>query len=176
MNGREPGRGAQIGDAALTLFVFAVLGVAGGFLWHHLVTLPTFTRTPEGGAMDQIQLAGMIGIDGWFFVVAGVGGLLAGIGLMLWRGTEPVLVVLLLLVGGALASYLMLKVGLHLGPGDPASALTAAKDGATVPVQLRPQAHGVEFAWPLGALVGGLLVLLFVSPRTPVETVSEPAG
>lgn len=176
MNERGSGPGDLVGDAGLTLLVFAVLGVAGGFLWHHLVTLPTFTRTPQGGSMDQIQLAGMIGIDGWFFVIGGVGGLLAGIALMLRRGAVPVLVVLLLLVGGALASYLMLKVGLHLGPGDPASALTTAKDGATVPVQLRPQAHGVEFAWPLGALVGALLVLLFVSPRTPVEAVSEPAG
>lgn len=152
-------------DLAIVLGVFAVLGTIGAVLWHQLVDLPHFTRTAAGGSMDQIQLAGMVGIDGWFFTLALVLGLLGGAVLLLLRPREPVEMAVLVALGGALASWLMLQVGLHLGPGDPGAALRAAAAGADVPVRLKPQATGVELAWPIGAVLGALVILLTTSPR-----------
>jgi hypothetical protein len=152
-------------DLALVLAVFAVLGTVGAVLWHQLVDLPHFTATDQGGSMDQVQLTRVIGIDGWFAVIALVLGIGAGVALLLLRPAEPVEMVVLVVLGGAFASWLMLKVGLHLGPGDPGEALRHAAAGTRVPVQLRPQAKGVELGWPIGAALGALAVLLFVNPR-----------
>jgi len=158
-------RGA-LADALIVLVTFAVLGVVGAVVWNALVSPPTFVRTANGGQMDQIQLAGIVSIDGWFFTVGAVAGLTAGIVLMVLRPRRPILLVVLLTLGGALASWLMLRVGLAVGPPDPGPALAHAAVGTRAAVQLRPHASGVEFAWPAAALLGGLLVLLLVGPRT----------
>lgn len=154
-------------DVVATAFVFAVLGAVGAVLWYHQADLPTFTRVGHGGEMNQIQLSKLIGIDGWFFAIAAVGGLLAGVVLTVARSRRPVLMVLLVIAGSVLASWLMLSIGLQLGPGKTSVALAHAAKGATVPVRLKPQATGVEFAWPICALVGALIVILF--SRVPAD-------
>lgn len=157
--------GGGLGDAALVLGAFAVLGVAGAYVWKAAVHLPSFVRTRHGGAMGQIQLSRIVDIDGWFFTVAAVAGLVAGMVFMLARPRRPVLVVVLLTAGGALAAWLMLRVGLAVGPPDPSGVLAHAATGTRAPVQLQPHASGVAYAWPGAALLGALLVLLVHSPR-----------
>jgi hypothetical protein len=168
-------RGA-LADVVIVLVTFAVLGVVGALVWNAVVSPPTFVRTTNGGEMDQVQLSRIVTIDGWFFTVGAVAGLVAGIVLMLLRPRRPILLVVLLTLGGALASWLMVHVGLAVGPPDPGPALAHAAVGTRAPVQLRPHASGVEFAWPGAALLGALLVLLLVSPRTnTAESVEQPA-
>jgi hypothetical protein len=152
-------------DLAIVLAAFAALGVLGAVLWNQLVDPPRFTVTDQGGSMGELQLTRYVGIDGWFGVIALVFGIAAGVGLLLLRSDEPVEMVVLVVLGGAFASFLMLKVGLALGPGDPRDALRHAVAGADIPVQLKPQAKGVELAWPIGAALGALAILLFVNPR-----------
>lgn len=161
----SPRRSGGLVDAALVLGTFAALGILGAFVWKAVVQLPSFVRTANGGAMGQIQLARIVGIDGWFFTVGAVAGLVAGMALMLARPRRPVLVVVLLTAGGALASWLMLRVGLALGPPDPGGVLAHAAVGTRAPVQLEPHASGVEYVWPGAALLGAVLVLLVHSPR-----------
>jgi hypothetical protein len=156
---------AFFADLAIVLVVFAALGAVGAVLWNQLVDLPRFSATAQGGSMGELQLTRYIGIDGWFAVIGLVLALAAGAVLLLLRPAEPVEMVVLVVLGGAVASWLMLTLGLHLGPGDPGAALRHAATGTTVPVQLKPQAKGVELAWPIGAALGALLVLVFVSPR-----------
>lgn len=158
-------RSGGLVDAVLVLGTFAVLGVLGAFVWKAVVHLPSFVRTAQGGAMGQIQLARIVDIDGWFFTVGAAAGLLAGMAFMLTRPRRPVLVVVLLAAGGALASWLMLRVGLAVGPPNPDAVLAHAAVGTRAPVRLQPHASGVEFAWPGAALLGALLVLLVHSPR-----------
>jgi hypothetical protein len=152
-------------DLAIVLGVFAALGALGAVLWNQLVDLPHYTRTAEGGSLDQVQLSGIVGIDGWFAVIALVLGIAGGVALLLLRPGEPVEMAILVALGGAFAAWLMLSLGMHLGPGDPAAALRAAAPGSHVPLQLKPQATGVEFAWPIGAVLGALVVLLLHTPR-----------
>lgn len=159
-------RGGALLDAAWVLGSFAVLGVVGAFVWKAVVRLPTFVQTARGGAMDQIQLARIVGIDGWFFTIGAVAALVAGAILMVARPRRPVLLVVLLALGGALASWLMLHIGLAVGPSDPGGVLAHAAVGTRAPVPLQPHATGVEYAWPGAALLGALLVLLLVTPRS----------
>jgi hypothetical protein len=161
-------------DLALVLVVFAALGAVGAVLWHQLVHLPHYTRTAAGGSMDQVQLTRVIGIDGWFFVLALVLGLLGGAALLLVRPAEPVEMVVLVALGAAFASWLMLHLGLQLGPGDPGAALRAAATGTDVPVRLKPQASGVEYAWPIGAVLGALVILLTTTPHSRARRSAPP--
>lgn len=160
-------------DAVWVVGTLAVLGVVGALVWDALVDLPSYQRTAQGAVLDQVQLAGLIGIDGWFVAVGGVAGLVAGGALMYFRPGDPLLTVVWLAAGGALAAWLMVEVGLLVGPADPGSVLSSLKPGEHAAVQLHPHATGVEFIWPIAALLGGLLVLLSTGPDTGLRT--DPA-
>ena len=56
-------------------------------------------------------------------MIAAVGGLLSGVLLLIWRWRDPLLMVVLVALGGGLASWLMVHVGLALGPEDEVAAL-----------------------------------------------------
>lgn len=147
-------------DVAAVAVTFAVLGVAGAFLWHHQVDLPAYTRTAQGAVLDQLQLAKMVNIDGWYAAIAVAGGLVAGILLTWMRGREPLVLVVLLVAGGALAAWLMLHLGAHLGPHVTRATLDRLPQGGRALVPLQPHARGVEYVWPMAALVGAIAVLL----------------
>lgn len=147
-------------DVAAVAVTFATVGVAGAFLWHHQVDLPVYTRTAQGAVLDQLQLAKMINIDGWYAAIAVAGGLVAGILLTWLRGREPLVMVVLLVGGGALAAWLMLRLGAHLGPHVTRSTLDGLPRGGHALVPLEPHARGVEYLWPIAALLGAIGVLL----------------
>ncbi len=138
---------------------FAVAGLIGAVVWDQVTPLAEFTRTETNGSMDEQELAVQIATDGWFFVIAAVGGLLSGIALVVWRRRFPLLMVLLVAGGGALATYVMKEVGFDIGPADPDSVLPTVGVGDTVPLQLKPAAQGVYYVWSIAALAGSVLAL-----------------
>ena len=85
--------------------------------------------------MDEAQLAKQFGTDGWFWVVGSAAGLISGLVLVLLRRRNPILMVLLVTVGGAFATAVMLQLGLLLGPSDPSSVLAHTPVGDKVPLQ-----------------------------------------
>ncbi len=155
------GRGARArGDLAVVAVWFTVLGLIGAVVWELVTPLAEFTRTADNGTMDEQELARQFGATGWFFVIAAVGGALSGVVLLLWRRSDSVRTILLVGLGGALATVVMVQVGLLLGPDDPQRALSGAAVGDKVPLQLQVEGFGVYFTWSVAALAGGLLALL----------------
>lgn len=146
-------------DVALVAGWFLVLGVLGAVLWWQLTPLAEYTRTATNASMDEEQLGRQVASDGWFFVIAAVGGLASGIALLGLRRRDPVAMVVLVALGGLLATWVMLRLGLSLGPGDPKDALANAAAGEKVPLQLETHASGVHFVWSIGALLGALGVI-----------------
>jgi len=138
---------------------FGVAAVLAALVWWQVTPLAEFTRTADSAGMDEEQLSKQFATDGWFWVIGSVGGLVSGLVLVLLRGRNPILMVLLVLAGGAFATFVMLEVGLLLGPSDPASVMAATPVGGKIPLQLKPEAHGVWFAWSISALVGSILAL-----------------
>ncbi len=65
-------------DAVIVLVWFVVAGIVAAVAWWRLVDLPQATR--EGGSVviQADQLGKQVNIDGWFFVIALVGGLVSG--------------------------------------------------------------------------------------------------
>ncbi|MGH3444463.1 MAG: hypothetical protein ACRDPB_03725 [Nocardioidaceae bacterium] len=150
----SPGR-----DASVIVGSFVVLGVVGAFVWWLLVDPALFTETKSGGAMGEAQLAKRFATDGWYAVIGALGGLLAGAGLCWWRGRDPLFTSVMLVVGSVVAAATMAWVGYLIGPGDPTAALAHASVGARVPVSLSVNTGASYLAWPIGTLVGALIVL-----------------
>jgi hypothetical protein len=146
-------------DAAVVLAWFVVLGVLGAVVWWQLTPLAEFTRTSTDAQMGEEQLGRQVSSDGWYFTIAAAAGLVSGVVLLAWRKRDPVATVVLVVLGAVLASWLMARVGLWLGPGSPKSALPHVPVGGTVPIQLETHADGVRFAWPVTAMLGALAVL-----------------
>ena len=91
---RSPSRTADVlRDVGIVLGWFLVAGVLGALLWWKLVDLPQATRAQGSVVVESDQLGKEVNIDGWFFVIAAVGGLVSGVVLTLWRRRDPLLVV-----------------------------------------------------------------------------------
>jgi hypothetical protein len=146
-------------DVAVVLAWFVAAAVLGALLWWQVTPLAEYTRTATNAEMGEDQLAKQVSADGWFFVIGAVGGLLSGVVLSLLRRRDPVATVVLVTLGALLATWLMLRLGLWLGPANPKDVLTDVPVGHKVPLQLKTSADGVLFTWPLGALLGAVAVL-----------------
>ncbi|HET6153094.1 MAG TPA: hypothetical protein VFE15_09060 [Marmoricola sp.] len=150
---------ALLTDLSVVVAWFAVAAVIAAVIWVQVTPLPEFTRTADNGTMGEDQLVKQFATNGWFLVIAAVGGLASGFALLLVRRRRPIAMVLLVAAGGALATIIMLQVGLALGPDSPSTTLAKVKVGGTVPVQLKPDVHAVYLVWSITALVGAVLAL-----------------
>lgn len=153
---RRRGAGA---DVLVVLGCLLVLGILCGVLWWLLVDPAEFVRVRSGGAMGEVELGKRFDADGWYVVLAFVAGLPAGAALTWWRDRDPVLTTGLLVVGSVLAAVTMALVGHLLGPANPTPVLAAGKPGLHVPMQLAVSARSAYLVWPIGVLLGSLLVL-----------------
>jgi hypothetical protein len=162
-------------DAALVLVWFAVLGVIGALLWWQLTPLAEFTRTDTSAQMGEAQLGRQVATDGWYVAIAAVGGLLSGIALLGWRRRDPLAMVVLVTLGGLLAAWLMVRIGLWLGPADPKTVLRDVAVGDKVPLQLKPHAPGVRYVWPITALIGAIGVIWGLDDHRPPADESSAA-
>ena len=146
-------------DVAIVLAWFVAIGLLGAVIWWQVTPLAEFTRTTDNAQMGEEQLGRQVSSDGWYFTVAAVGGLLSGIVLLATRRRDPIVMIVLVALGAVLASWLMARVGLWLGPAEPGKALAHVPVGGKVPMQLETHADGVRFVWPVAALVGAIGVL-----------------
>lgn len=153
-------------DAAITAVWFVVTGLVGALVWWQVATLPQVRKTGDTATLSPEELVKQVGVDGWFFVIAAVGGLLSAVLLMVWRRRDPLLMVVLVVLGAGLASLLMVHAGLALGPGKEIVALRHLPEGAQVSTRLKLHAPGVAWAWPIGAALGALIYLWVL--RKPV--------
>jgi hypothetical protein len=152
---------------------FVVIGVVGALVWWKVTPLAEFTRTTTSGQMDEAELGRRVAADGWYFVVAAVGGVVSGFVLALVRRRDPLVTVVLVAVGAALAAGLMLWVGEWLGPPNPRTALLHAAVGDKVPLQLKTHAAGVALVWPIAAMLGAVGVIWGVDERRPRDLADQ---
>ncbi|RNM15975.1 hypothetical protein EFL26_07405 [Nocardioides pocheonensis] len=146
-------------DLAVVLVWFVALGVLAAVVWWQVTPLADYTRTATNAEMGEEQLGQQVAADGWYLTLGAVGGLLSGVALLSMRWRDPLLMVAAVTVGSLLGAWVMLRVGLWLGPADPKSVLPHAAVGARVPMQLKPGASGVVYVWPITALLGAIGVI-----------------
>ncbi len=174
----RPSRRASVVQGGVILALFMVTGLVGGWVWWKL-----WSPAPAGAVFEkQWYPAATDGLmaefagTGWYVVVAIAGGLLLGLvsGMLLDR--DEVVTLIAVVVGSAIAAWLMLKVGLHLSPPDPQPIAETAKNGTELPgvlelsgaVNLPGRAFDEEvrspmLAFPIGALAGLAIALFGIS-------------
>ena len=158
-SGRGRGLRSVLLDVLVVLVWFAVAGILGAVVWWQLSDLPQLTKSGNTATLSPEELTKQVSADGWYFVIAVVGGLVSGITLLLWRRRDPLLMVVLVALGACLAAWLMLRVGLALGPDKEIGALKGTADGTHVSEQLKLRATGMAWIWPLAASFGALVYL-----------------
>lgn len=167
----RPDAGAAIVPTAIDALVVAVwhvvAGLAGAVIWWQVVTLPKVTKSADGATLAPDQLVRQIDIDGWFLVIALVGGVLSGVILMAWRRRDPLVMVVLVVLGGALATWLMVHVGLALGPEKELTALRGLPNGGQVSMRLKLHAEGMVWIWSIGAAAGALVEVWVLRKNDP---------
>ena len=157
---RKPRSSAALEDAVAVLAVYVALGVLGAVVWWLLVDPALYTKAANGGlGMGEGQLGKRFNADGWYAVIAGIGGLLSGTALSWWRGRDPLLTSTLVLGGSLVAAGVMSVLGGWLGPPDPESVAASVEVGATVPMRLAVDSAVCYLVWPVTALIGCLIVL-----------------
>src|SRR3954464_10628563 len=138
---RGPGRSAGLLPALLDIAVvvawFAAAGLIGAWVWAQVTSLPQVVKEGNNATVASEELVKQVAMDGWVFLIAMVGGVVSGIALMVWRHRDPLLSVVLVTLGGALAARLLVTAGKAFGPDEPIAALRTLPDGAHVSEQLR---------------------------------------
>ncbi len=160
-------RRAALLDTAVIGAWFTVLGVLGAVVWWQVTTLPLVTRSGGTVSVAPEELVKQVAVDGWFAVVALVGGVVSGVLLLAWRHRDPLLTVVLVVLGAGLAAVVMMGLGRLLGPGDPVAALRSMSEGAEVSQQLRLHAPGIALLWPIAAAFGAVVHLWVLAKPLP---------
>lgn len=154
----------------------AAVGALAGVVWQWVWT-PTLGVVVDHrwSAGDALGLQHEFSGTGWYVVVGLVAGLVAGVAVALMADRAPLLTLAAVVVGSALAAWVMLMVGTALGPPDPDIAARSAADGTRLPMQLSVTGRSPWVALPSGALIGLLLVFIGLSSRQQSPSAESPA-
>ncbi len=173
---REPLARGRAGVRALLGAVAAMLllGAAVGWLWDTLARPAQWQVTERGILLTEEASGRQVGVELLFVALGAVASLLAGlvVGHLLRRLGWVVVPVVVL--GAGAASVVAWRVGLWLGPGDPA-ATPDPQVGQRIPAELAVDSLASFVVWPMAGLVGVLLVTWLVGRPRRVTGPPEPA-
>jgi hypothetical protein len=147
----------------------AALGIAGGLVWAAVAPRALFMVSAPGVAyVVNPETSAFIAADGWFSVVAAVGGVLIGVaGYLIGVRRYGPLPVVGVLAGATAAAFLAAWTGRQVGLAAFRHELGAAKAGALLRQPVVLGAHGALAFWPLaaGAAVGIIELIVALSDR-----------
>lgn len=156
---------ALLRQAALVVLLCAVVGAVAGYVWFR-VWDPQVGVVYDGvWYLDEQGLRDEFPATGWFVVVGAVTGLLLGVASAFLARRSELVTLAALVVGSALATYLMWRVGLALGPPDPDVLARAADDADRLPGQIEVSGRSPFLALPGVALAALTVVYATVPAR-----------
>jgi hypothetical protein len=136
-----------------------VVGALAGVVWERLWTPPSGLAYQRHFYLDGAGLPHDVDGTGLFVLVGVVAAALLGLAVGLVRGDERILLIALL-AATVLAAVAMTWVGHRLGPDDPRVLARTAADRTPLPGDLRVVGSAPYLAWPVGGLVGYLVMLV----------------
>ena len=150
---------------SLVLLAMASAGAVAGVLWQWWWTPPSgyvveHQWYPDGaGLRDDFAGAGL------YVAVGAVTGLVVASLVAILLDRSELVALVAVVVGSVLAGWVMYRVGLALGPPDPARAAATAADGTTLPGKLTVAGRSPFLAFPIGSALGLLLVFFGLTRR-----------
>jgi hypothetical protein len=175
-------------DFVVVVVALAAAGAFCGLVWESL------WHAPQGLAFEKVwylEPEGMpldFSATGLYVLVAAIAGLLVSVVVALVMERDELVTLVGVLVGSAMAAWLMYAVGHRLGPPDPRVLAMSAADYDPLPSDLRIEAHGPTMsigalhltlptapflAFPLGAVLG-LALVYFVFGRRGSNAPASP--
>jgi len=156
---------AGLPDVIAMLAIFAVVGAVCGFLWERLWTPPSGVAYQHEWILDGHGMPSDFAGTGGYAVIAAVVGVVLGLLLVLVFDHDELVTLAALVVGAALAAWVMWLVGTYLGPADPHAVAKTAADFEPIPGDLRVHGKGPFLAFPVGTLVGASISLFCFTSR-----------
>lgn len=163
----------------IVLFGLVVVsaGLIAGWVWHALVSLPTFLTSDDGSVKITERAQGQVFTTDAVFVIIG---LIAGVGLgfAAWRFFREVgwSVALIAVGGGLLSGAICWLVGVVQGPRHFAERVATAVPGDKVPVDFELHTTSALLVWALGAIIPVMLYANLSREDEPVPQVRSRAG
>lgn len=154
-------------DVALVLGVFAVAGALGGVWWEAWWEAPNGVVVEQAWYPDDDGLRELFSGTALYVAVALVCGLLAGAVSAWFVDRVEILTLLLVVAGSVLGAWVMLQVGVALGPPDPAALARTAADGTELRGALEVSGDSALVGFPAGALLGLVVVFIGLTPTRP---------
>jgi hypothetical protein len=160
----EPRRAVRV--AVVIIGWSLLIGVAFGPLWAAIAPGVEVTVREGGAFLNQEQGALLIGVDGWYTVLAIVAGIVSG-ALAWWRFRHEIVGMLAgAAIGGLLGSLLAWQAGRWFGPGPLRPRVEGATDGTVLAAPLDLAAKAALLVWPIAA-VSVIFLLALIEPRHP---------
>jgi hypothetical protein len=149
-------------EVVAVLALFAVAGAGCGWLWFHVWNQPTGIVDGHVWYSDEESLRDVFDSTAWYVLFAAAGGVVVGGLATVFGRRAPILTLVTVLAGSALAAWLMLRTGLALSPEDPQVLAKTAADGTELRGRLSLEGGNSPYlAWPLASLTV-LMVLNFL--------------
>jgi hypothetical protein len=152
-------------QAAVIVLVLVAAGALAGLLWEWLWTPPSGVVVDHQWVQDEEGLRNDFSGTGLYVAVGALAGLLLGAAVALVFDRDELVTLAAVVFGSLLAAWVMYRVGLSLGPPDPAPLAEAAKDATRLPGTLEVAGESPFVAFPSGVLVGLLVVFFGLSRR-----------
>lgn len=164
---------AALWQSIVVVGLLTLSGVVAGLVWEWLWTPPSGVVVDHRWFLDEQGLSDDFSGTGSYVAVAVLTGLLVGAAVAVIFERAELVTLAAVLVGAALAGWVMYRVGVMVGPPDPGTLAPSLEAGTALPARLKVAGQSPFVAFPSGALVG-LLVVYFglarVVDRHPDQT------
>lgn len=154
-----------------------VVGAVSGWIWHSIVTLPSYLTSDDGSVQMTERAQGQIFMLDAVFVVLGMA-VGVGLGLAAWqlfrRLGWPVAVIAA--GGGLLAGAVCWGVGVLQGPRNFAGRVAAALPGEKIPIDFQLHTASALLVWALGAIIPVMLYANLSREDEPSSAKSSRSG
>lgn len=154
-----------VAQAAIVVVACAVVGALAGVVWEWLWTPSTGTVVRHEWLQGLASLQAEFSATGVYVLVASVAGLLVGVLCGVFLDRAELVTLIAVLVGAAVAGWIMVQVGHALGPQDPRELAKSLPNRTRLPSDLRVAGKSPYVAFPAGATLGLAVVLLGLTKR-----------
>lgn len=153
-------RDPRLRSAVAIVAAYALVGLVAGFVWEWIWTPPTqIVQQHQVFYADYASLRRVFTGTGLYVLVGGVASAALALVVTLLTRRHELVTLAAVLAGSVIAAVIMWRVGVSLGPANPATSAAHAADGTHVSGNLVVNGRSPLLVWPMVSLF--VLALVF---------------